>query len=871
MFDPSQAREWLEILHGDSPGWINICSTGDWNGRSFPASDIDGGVAYIESLDKLRREGIYLRATTMRSAPVEGRGGEDISMMLPGLWGDIDIAGPGHKTKHTLPPDIGMAMGIVEAAGLPQPTHWIHSGGGLYPWWLLQTPIEIVDLPAIRGLSSGWQKALERGAKKLGYHYGTGVGDLARVLRIPGTINRKEGLERPCRPLEGHAWSGPTYTFEALLDALAQAAPEPAPLPAPSRVEMKTLGADGLKPGEDFNQRGDDWFSILAPHGWTMDHERGEMIYLTRPGKDRGISASLSKATNRLFVFTDATEFESFSLHTKFSALAVLEHGGSFSAAARELRARGFGAVRDNVDYGKLLVDSIGAPVFPSAVQAVATRPSDGAAAPKAVAESHGEVVRDVRSVLDLGWTKVSVPSDTFRYRPHITAEAGDIYAETFADRLIHLGDTGRWMFWNGKKWQVDNKLRHQEAAARLGVAAYREAKTIEDVDGVDAAKPLMQFAKKLSSGNKPMLQNWAMSNPLIASETEELDADGALVTVDNGVLNVSDGSFQPYFDATQRLTMSSSVVFDKDAHASRWEAFMRQSIPDEEMRRFLQKAVGYTLTGKVRERVLFLLHGPSGSGKSVFINVLEKLFGDFGATAEANTLHRKNGGGPTNSLNDLKGKRLVAISELNKGDMLDEALVKRLTGGDRATTRAMYEGNTTWTPQFTLFMATNHLPKLSLEDDAIWRRVKPILFPNAARDNGGEIKGLADELFEQEASGILNWVLEGLALYRTEGLGDPPAIEAAVAEYRAEQDVVRQFMDSSLEEGSIAVDDVSAVGATTLYQRYKNWATDSGHRFPLTVKTFLDRMLKLGYERERRVSGFFWLGLRLNGFMLGT
>src|SRR5688500_10608217 len=199
----SETREWLEILYGDTPGLIHICSTSDWQGRTYSAKqdELDLALAYIEQLDRQKVEGIYLRACTLREIPRGGRGGDDLSFYLPGLWGDIDIAGPGHKSKGILPPSVEEAMKIVAASGLPSPSHWVHSGGGLYPWWLLRNPAQVTDLEDFRTLSAGWQQALLRGATKLGYVYGSGVGDLSRVLRIPGTVNRKAGLERPCTGL----------------------------------------------------------------------------------------------------------------------------------------------------------------------------------------------------------------------------------------------------------------------------------------------------------------------------------------------------------------------------------------------------------------------------------------------------------------------------------------------------------------------------------------------------------------------------------------------------------------------------------------------------------------------------------------------
>lgn len=343
----NETREWLEILYGDTPGLIHICSTGNWQGRSFAQQNdgIEEALRYIQALDAQKVEGIYLRATTLRHAPTDGsRGSDELSFYLPGLWADIDIAGPGHKTKATLPPTVEEAMRIVEASGLPQPSHWIHSGGGLYPWWLLGKPAEITDLEDARLLSQGWQNALLRGALKIGYQYGSGVGDLSRVLRIPGTINRKAGLERLCTRLEGHAWSGSTYRLIELIEALAAVTPEPVK-PSPIEIKMSQGRRDGESPGDEFNRTA-SWRDILRDWDWIR--RQGDTLYLRRPGKTSGgHSATLRESTDRLWVFSEeAHPFQAFRLYDKFGAYAALEHNGDFAAAARALAARGYGQQR---------------------------------------------------------------------------------------------------------------------------------------------------------------------------------------------------------------------------------------------------------------------------------------------------------------------------------------------------------------------------------------------------------------------------------------------------------------------------------------------------------------------------------------------
>jgi hypothetical protein len=373
LFDTGAVRRWLGILHGDSPGRIHIASTAAWSGPSFPAEDIDAAVARVVELEASRPLGIYVRMTTLRAPLGAGlRGGVADSLALPALWADLDIAGPGHKDQN-LPPDWAAVRQVVDASGLPPASLWIDSGHGAYPIWLLDVPHVLGDdLADVADLSANWQRAIAAGSAKLGCHYGTGVGDLARVLRIPGTVNRKCGDEKACRVVP-RSVTGARYSVDELYDRCAQAmaAVEVAPsagasgLPAGAAYSLTSRpGLAGLgeaSPGDDFAAR-TSWADILEPHGWRRVRRRGEISDWCRPGKARGISATTNAlGTDRLHVFTTSTSFETTS-YSKFGALAVLEHNGDHSAAASALRARGYGtgappdsaalnaAVRDYLD-----------------------------------------------------------------------------------------------------------------------------------------------------------------------------------------------------------------------------------------------------------------------------------------------------------------------------------------------------------------------------------------------------------------------------------------------------------------------------------------------------------------------------------------
>jgi len=349
--DTATVRRWLAILHGDSPGHLQIAHTGDWSGATFPTTALDTATTYVTRLDAEKREGIYCRVTSLTTAPEPGkRGGVGDSAALPALWADIDIAGPGHA-EHDLPPDEAAGRQIVTESGLPEPTIWIHSGGGLYPIWLLNRPWQLTadNLDQAKTLARDWQRVIEHAAAKHGWRYGRGVGDLARVLRIPGTINRKEGLARPCRIIGA---TPHRYTVHELQDALRTTmaaitppAPAPAPAAATSMLSPVERPTGTLSPGDDYANR-TGWAQILGPAGWTVHYEQDGVTYWTRPGKRTGISASTNAlGTDRLHVFTtSAPPLEGGESYSKLGALAALQHGGDHAAAARALARSGYGS-----------------------------------------------------------------------------------------------------------------------------------------------------------------------------------------------------------------------------------------------------------------------------------------------------------------------------------------------------------------------------------------------------------------------------------------------------------------------------------------------------------------------------------------------
>lgn len=363
--DLDEARRWLTTLHGGAPGLIHISATDAWAGEYFTTDDtgIQAATHYIRRLDTQRRKGIYARVTTLKAAPPPGsRGSAELSLSFPGFWGDIDIDGPGHKhklcdttcarnhhhTRHPLPPDAEQARGIITAAGLPEPTLLVHSGGGLYPWWLLSEPHTITadDIDDIATLAARWQHVLAAGAERLGYHYGTGVGDLPRVLRIPGTLNRKTSTPRPCTIVEASGVTYPLDELAALLYSIELPDPDPGPAARQPPAAQPRPAAGRAGAVGPFDALGEicEWRDLFEPQGLTyVGSERDGAQLWRRPGATSMYSV---RAWPHVCInFSDGLDLPvgPGQRLTHGRVFAWWHHNGDAQAAARDLIAAAAG------------------------------------------------------------------------------------------------------------------------------------------------------------------------------------------------------------------------------------------------------------------------------------------------------------------------------------------------------------------------------------------------------------------------------------------------------------------------------------------------------------------------------------------------
>jgi putative DNA primase/helicase len=416
-----------------------------------------------------------------------------------------------------------------------------------------------------------------------------------------------------------------------------------------------------------------------------------------------------------------------------------------------------------------------------------------------------------------------------------------------------------KWLVWNGKAWEWDFS-GEVERRAKLTVASiYHEAGKQADRDD---RKRLAHFALTSENHNRLLaMVRLAQSEAGIPVQPQELDADPWLLNCDNGVVDLRQGALLPH-KREYLMTCLAPEAYDRKAECPGWEKFLYEILKNNiNLYSFIQRSLGYALTGDIREQCFFIFWGGGANGKSTLLNAVRDIMGTYARHTPTETLLAKSKGGeiPTDVAR-LDGPRFVTASEIDKGQRLAESLVKALTGRDTVAARFLYGEYFDFVPQFKLFLSTNNKPVIRGVDNAIWRRIMfvPFLVQIPEKDQDKE---LPDKL-RAEARGILSWLVDGCTYWYQYGLEVPPEVREAGAAYRAEMDVLAEFLEDCCLQGP----GLTAT-AKELYDAYISWAEDAGLREKETLKqrTFGILLSERGFQRDKGRQGLrLWRGLGL-------
>lgn len=391
---------------------------------------------------------------------------------------------------------------------------------------------------------------------------------------------------------------------------------------------------------------------------------------------------------------------------------------------------------------------------------------------------------------------------------PAFTDEALALrYAEKHDTDLRFVAAWGRWFFWNGVHWEQDETLRAFDLARAICRGASAECND--------------KAANSIASKNTvAAVHSLARADRRLAATVDQWDRDLWLLNTPGGAVDLKTGVMRPH-ERTDYMTKVSAVTPEGDCPL--WRSFLaRITDQDEALQRYFQRMAGYALTGSTSAHALFFLYGRGANGKSVFINALSGIMGDYATTAPMETFIASNNDRHPTDLAGLRGARLVTATETEEGRRWNEAKIKALTGGDKISARFMRQNFFEFVPQFKLVIAGNHRPGLRNVDEAIRRRMNLVPFtvtiPAAERD-----LELSEKL-KAEWPGILAWAVQGCVRWQADGLAPPHAVQEATTEYLDAEDTLAAWLDEC------CVRKLGKWSSTEdLFRSWSEWAERSG------------------------------------------
>lgn len=435
--------------------------------------------------------------------------------------------------------------------------------------------------------------------------------------------------------------------------------------------------------------------------------------------------------------------------------------------------------------------------------------------------------------------------------------------AERLVDRhgsRIHYADATGFLVWDGTRWKPDDTRELHRMAADTARSIRAEAAMLadyypeEDKEGRKRAAAAFKFA--LTSEEEPRLRRMlevAKSMPTVIVTPAQLDADPWLLNTPTGTVDLRTGQLREHSqqDLITKITGASYIIGNNfTVECPTWLEFLDTIFAgDDDLISYVQTAVGYSTTGHVIERVMFLCYGETGSnGKSTFLETVRDVLGDYADEASSELfLSTRWGQEPTGLIAALRGRRFVASSETEEGRRIAEARVKQLTGGDTLVGRFLYRDQFSFQPTHTLWLATNNLPDVLAGDQPLWDRLPVVPFevriPEQSKD-----KWLKKRLLT-ERDGILAWIIEGAKRWAdTMRLDHPKAVTKASADYRAQTDRVQAWIEDRCER----IEHITT-SAAELYKDFCQWWEASGEKHrPPTQNLFGRQLSKKGFPAEQ-------------------
>ncbi|MFJ7078519.1 phage/plasmid primase, P4 family [Streptomyces sp. NPDC098781] len=410
------------------------------------------------------------------------------------------------------------------------------------------------------------------------------------------------------------------------------------------------------------------------------------------------------------------------------------------------------------------------------------------------------------------------------------------LFVKLYGQDFRHVPGLG-WYRWSGYRWEIDEDDTVLWAAGEM-------AEALAEVDSTrrHTASALRRHRRRAlsTSGMKAMLAQ-AKAAPGMVLNASQLDADPYALCTPDGVVDLHTGTLTTP-DPEKHHHSRATAVSPRAMPTPRWQRFLTDIFGEDaeaaQMVSFLHELLGYSITGDVGAQIMPFLYGQGKNGKSVLLDVMVKLLGDYADAAPPGFLMARPFEGHPTDLAELHGRRIIVCSELKPGDRFDEARVKHLTGGDRIKARRMRQDFFSFNPTHKLWLLGNHRPEVGTGGYAFWRRMKLIPFERVVADDR-KVDNLADILVTEEGPGIMNWLVTGARRYLNgaRDLTGPTRVQVATTAYAETEDHTGRFISECC-----ALDPAMRAEQAQLYSAYRGWCQQEGAS-PVSSRAFAARV----------------------------
>lgn len=442
-------------------------------------------------------------------------------------------------------------------------------------------------------------------------------------------------------------------------------------------------------------------------------------------------------------------------------------------------------------------------------------------------------------------------------YQAHSFTDQGnaEFFVTEYKNTLRYDHGRKRWLVWRGQWWEPAKGGEVHRLNMKLIQKREAWARTQNESKVVSAHLKWLTTTK--SGRHLDEIINRARNFLPLAVDGDSWDKDPMLFAVANGVIDLKTGELREG-KPEDLITLHSPIHYDASAECPTADKFFTEIFLNrEDLIRFVDKALGYSLTGSTREQCFFILHEEGSNGKSTFLNITSYIMGDYARSTPSETLTAKKSSGPRNDIARLAGSRFVSSVETNLQEDAAEELLKRITGSDVVVARFLNNEFFEFRPQFKIWMACNHQPVIKGADIAIWRRIHNIPFDRHFAEHERD-RDMPDKL-QAEAPGILSRMVRGCLLWQQEGLAQPESVRTATEQYQRASNPLTEFIDERCETG-----ENFSISKQELHEAYLNYCSTYKEK-PLSKRQFGIYMKAKGFGEDRNTRERFWVGLDLD------